>query len=39
MKSFEDWLREVRLERYAPAFAENDIDFRNARTLSDGDPK
>jgi class 3 adenylate cyclase/tetratricopeptide (TPR) repeat protein len=39
MKSFENWLREAGLERYAPAFAENDIDFRNARTLSEGDLK
>jgi SAM domain (Sterile alpha motif) len=37
MKSFEDWLREAGLERYASVFAENDIDFSNARTLSEAD--
>ena len=39
MKSFVDWLRESGLERYAAAFAENDIDFRNAPTLSEADLK
>jgi class 3 adenylate cyclase len=39
MKSFEDWLRQAGLERYAAVFAENDIDFRNARTLSEADLK
>ena len=37
MKSFVEWLRESGLERYAPVFAENDIDFSNARTLSEAD--
>ena len=37
MKSFEEWLREAGLERYAAVFAENDIDFSNARTLSEAD--
>ena len=37
MKSFVEWLRESGLERYVPVFAENDIDFSNARTLSEAD--
>jgi len=37
VKSFVEWLRESGLERYAPVFAENDIDFSNARTLSEAD--
>ena len=37
MKSFVEWLRESGLERYAAVFAENDIDFGNARTLSEAD--
>src|SRR5947207_5584508 len=32
-----EWLRESGLERYAAVFAENDIDFSNARTLSEAD--
>ena len=39
MASFEDWLREVGLERYAAAFADNDIDFGNASALSEVDLK
>ena len=39
MKSFQDWLREVGLERYASVFAENDIDFRVAHNLSEADLK
>ena len=37
MKSFPEWLRESGLERYATVFAENDIDFSNARALSEAD--
>ena len=37
MKSFVEWLRESGLERYAAVFGENDIDFSNARTLSEAD--
>ena len=37
MKSFGEWLRESGLERYAAVFAENDIDFSNARALSEAD--
>src|SRR5437773_12263049 len=37
VKSFMEWLRESGLERYAAVFAENDIDFSNARTLSEAD--
>jgi class 3 adenylate cyclase/tetratricopeptide (TPR) repeat protein len=37
VKSFAEWLREAGLERYAAVFAENDIDFGNARTLSEAD--
>jgi class 3 adenylate cyclase len=37
VKSFVEWLRESGLERYAAVFAENDIDFSNARALSEAD--
>ncbi len=37
MRSFDDWLREAGLERYASVFADNDIDFSNARTLCEAD--
>ncbi|MGE3743941.1 MAG: adenylate/guanylate cyclase domain-containing protein, partial [Geminicoccaceae bacterium] len=33
------WLRELGLDRYAGAFAENDIDFRAMAELSDDDLK
>ena len=39
MASFADWLREVGLERYTAAFADNDIDFGNAGALSEADLK
>jgi len=35
MQSFAEWLREVGLERYGPAFAEHGIDFDVVRDLSD----
>ena len=37
MKSFAEWVRESGLQRYAAVFADNDIDFSNARTLSEAD--
>ncbi|MFN0317860.1 MAG: SAM domain-containing protein [Burkholderiales bacterium] len=36
---FAQWLREAGLERYTGVFAENDIDFGNAGTLSEADLK
>lgn len=37
--SFEDWLREHGLERYAPTFRANDVDFEVIRALSESDLK
>jgi len=37
MKSFMQWLGESGLERYATAFAENDIDFANVHALREAD--
>ena len=37
MRSLEEWLRGVGLERYGSAFAENDIDFSVVRKLTDSD--
>lgn len=37
MKSFEDWLRELGLERYAPIFADNDVGFEALPLLTEAD--
>jgi len=37
VKSFANWLRDSGLEHYAAVFAANDIDFGNARALSEAD--
>ena len=39
MKSFTDWLREQGLERYESEFRNNDIDFSNAKSLTETDLK
>ena len=36
---FRQWLKALGLERYADAFADNDVDFRALRQLSDADLK
>lgn len=39
MLSFAEWLREAGLERYESVLAENDIDFRVLRKLTESDLK
>ena len=37
MQQIAEWLATIGLERYAPAFADNDIDFSVLRYLTDAD--
>jgi class 3 adenylate cyclase/predicted ATPase len=37
VKPLADWLREIGLEKYAAAFAENDVDFDVIQSLTDAD--
>ena len=39
MKSFTEWVRGRGLERYESAFRDNDIDFSNAKSLTEADLK
>jgi hypothetical protein len=37
VQTFQDWLQQIGLSRYAAVFAEHAIDFDVLRTLSEGD--
>ena len=37
MQSLSDWLKALGLERYAPVFAENEVDLDSLRFLTDND--